>query len=114
MQGNITQSRYEYNEDPLGNYLIEGEPLETNLYHSNFAYNGGEEKAFYKYSYREVEGVTITAEGPYTYFEDENGYAYEEVIDYTNVVRRNYNSSMASTNGGLTFVIMVLTMFLAY
>ena len=103
MQGNITQSRYEYNEDPFGNYLIEGEPLETNLYHSNFAYNGGEEKAFYKYSYREVEGVTITAEGPYTYFEDENGYAYEEVIDYTNVVRRNYNSSMASTNGGLTF-----------
>ena len=47
--------------------------------------------------------MTIAAEGPYTYFEDEDGYAYEEVIDYTNVVQRDYDSSMTSTKGGLTF-----------
>ncbi len=103
MNGNVTQSRYEYNEDKNGFYVVEGEPFETNLYYTNVAYNSKTENAFYKYSYREIEGVSIPAEGPYTYFEDENGYAYEETIDYTNVVKKNYNSSMASTQNGLTF-----------
>ena len=103
MHGNITQERYEYNIDNEGNYVIEGDPIDTNLYQTDVAYNGGDEKAFYKYSYREISGMTITAEGPYTYFEDEDGYAYEEVIDYTNVVQRDYDSSMTSTKGGLTF-----------
>ena len=103
MHGNITQERYEYNVDNEGNYVIEGDPIDTNLYQTDVAYNGGDEKAFYKYSYREISGMTIAAEGPYTYFEDEDGYAYEEVIDYTNIVQRDYDSSMTSTKGGLTF-----------
>lgn len=93
MEGNILQARYDSKIDANGFYYVDedDEPLETNTYFTNVAFNSGEENAFYKYSYRSVEGTTIPAEGPYTFFEDENGYAYEEVIDYTNEVTKKYD-----------------------
>lgn len=94
MEGNILQARYNVKIDNNGFYYVDkenDEPLETNTYYTNVAFNSGEENAFYKYSYRNIEGTVLPAEGPYTFFEDENGYAYSEVIDYTNEVTRQYD-----------------------
>lgn len=103
MTGNVLQERYNSSVDNQGNYIPVGEPIEENRYVTEVAFNSETENAFYKYSYRTVEGVTIPAEGPYTYFEDENGYAYTEVINYSNTIIRDYDSSLATTQAGLTF-----------
>ncbi len=112
MEGTVVQKRYNFspylNVDENGMYVVKGDPLETNTYYTNVAFNSTTENAFYKYSYREIEtedGQTLTlpAEGPYTYFEDESGYAYEEVIDYSNKVKKDFDSSISNSINGLTF-----------
>ena len=105
MEGNIIQTRYQAELNDDFQYVPVGDPLETNTYYTDVAFNSGEENAFYKYSYRYLETngeqVLVPAEGPYTYFEDENGYAYGETIDYSNTVVRTYPSS--NNAHGLTF-----------
>lgn len=103
MQGNVIQRRYASTINSDGEYEIDGDPIDTNTYYTMVGYNSKDENAFYKYSYRLANNVEIAAEGPYTYFEDENGYAYTESIDYSNKVSRNYQTYNASTNTGLTF-----------
>ena len=103
LTGNVLQERYNSSTDSERNYIPVGEPIEENRYVTEVAFNSTTENAFYKYSYRTVEGVVIPAEGPYTYFEDDNGYAYTEEIDYTNTVVKNYSSALATTQNGLTF-----------
>ena len=109
MSGNITQKRYQERDittDPVsGAYVLKdgATPLETNPYSTDIAYNSKTQNAFYKYSYRTVEGQTMVSEGPYTYFEDENGFAYTENINYKNEVFNDYESSVATTQNGLTF-----------
>lgn len=104
LSGTITQKRYEVEEDVWGDYQITGDPTETAVYYTNIAFdNSAEENAYYKYSYYIEDGATVTAEGPYSYFEDSNGYAYTETLDYTNTVIKDYSSYYATTADGLTF-----------
>lgn len=100
LNGNITQRRYEGSYSGSGDPMLDSEPFQTNIYYTDIAFNSATENAFYKYTYGEESGVTIDREGPYTFFEDENGLTYQEGLNYKNEVVRDY-----STVGGdnLTF-----------
>ncbi len=100
MSGNIIQKRYEGSYSSSGEPLLDAEPYATNTYYTDVAFNSYRENAFYKFSWRELEGTQVDVEGPFTFFEDEEGITYQEEINYKNEVVRNY-----STVGGdnLTF-----------
>lgn len=104
MEGTVTQTRYASKlNDETGFYEIDGDPLEFNTYYTNIAFDNRNINAFYKYSYRNIEGVEIPAEGPYCYFEDENGYAYTQTLNYKNEIDKDYNEGYMSNGRKYTF-----------
>lgn len=103
LTGTINQIRYEAidtNEtDDYGDEIYEidyGSVVESNIYYTTVKYDNADQNKFYKYSYRLVNDVEIAAEGPYTYYEDEEGYAYTAEISYTNELETSYNEGTAS------------------
>ncbi len=103
LTGTIQQIRYDAIDtgetDEWGDEIYEidtSETLETNTYYTTVKYDNVDQNKFYKYSYRLVSGVEIAAEGPYTYYEDEEGYAYTAEVDYTNTLSTSYNQGSAS------------------
>ena len=106
MSGYITQTRAPaISIDDNGNYVF-SPTKEKNEYQTNIGFQNVGRNAFEKKSTQEFEGELQSMEN-YVYFEDENGLAYSETLNYKNEVERNYsinyaNSSFAS-NGFYNF-----------
>ena len=107
LSGTIVQERYPAAYDAEGFPVISGEPQETNTYYNEIAFNGAEE-AMSRYSYRVEGGVTIDAEGPYAYFSDENGRAYQERLNEKNEVVQDYANLTFGDNGFYNFATILL------
>ena len=107
LSGTIVQERYPAAYDAEGFPVISGEPQETNTYYNEIAFNGAEE-AMSRYSYRVEGGVTIDAEGPYAYFSDENGRAYQESLNERNEVVQEFADLTFGDNGFYNFATILL------
>ena len=107
LNGTIVQERYPASYDEEGFPVVSGEPLETNTYYNEIAFNGSEE-AMSRYSYRVEGGVTIDAEGPYAYFADENGRAYQESLNERNEVVQEFADLTFGDNGFYNFATILL------
>ena len=102
ISGNVIQKRYQAGY-VNGSYIPVGDPIEENTYFTDISFNSGSENAFYKHSYQYIDNEKVTAEGPYVFFEDEDGYAYSEEINYANEIVKTYDTSVSSSTKGLTF-----------
>lgn len=102
LSGNVIQKRYQAGY-VNGSYIPVGDPIEENTYFTDISFNSETENAFYKHSYQYINNEMVTAEGPYVFFEDEDGYAYSEEINYANEIIKTYDTSVSSSNKGLTF-----------
>ncbi len=97
MDGTISQSRVAitgYDSD--GNYVYSSNK-ETNTYESKIGFSNTDRNAIYKYSTQVYEGESQTIED-YTYFEDEEGYAYAESLSINNEVTRDYSINLTTSS----------------
>lgn len=97
MEGTITQSRRLADST--------NQTLETNTYYTTIAFNSDTENAYYKYSYQyDAElGGELPIEGPYIFFEGEDGYAYQETINASNEVTKEPAKVGSNIGSDLTF-----------
>ena len=99
MEGTIVQSRYEVAADGV---TVTDNLLETNTYYTDLAFNSKTENAYHKRSYSIIEGEQVESEN-YTYFEDENGYAYSEELNYKNEIDKVFVRLSGGNKNGYTF-----------
>ena len=70
---------------------------ETNEYATTIGFSSKGRNAIYKYSIQDYMGEETVIED-YTYFEDEEGYAYSESLNYKNELERNYSINLTTTS----------------
>ncbi len=97
LSGNITQTRYVAQGQNSDGSYIWSTTAETNEYSTSIGFEGGERNGIHKFSVQDYLGESITME-EFTYFEDEEGYAYKESLNYKNEIVRDYSINLTTTS----------------
>ncbi len=97
LSGNITQSRYVAQSQNADGSYVWSSTAETNEYSTSVGFESGERNGIHKSSTQDYQGESITMED-YTYFEDEEGYAYKETLNYKNEVSRDYSINLTTSS----------------
>ncbi len=97
LSGSITQSRtYATSQNADGSYVW-STTEETNEYATSIGFSSKDRNGIYKYSVQEYQGEETVIED-YTYFEDEEGYAYKESLNHKNELERDYSINLTTTS----------------
>lgn len=97
LSGTIEQTRYVAQEQNADGSYVWSTTAETNEYYTSVGFESDGRNAIYKRSTQDVQGEETTMEN-YTYFEDEDGYAYKESLNYKNEVERDYSINLTTSS----------------
>lgn len=97
MYGEITQTRVQVTGITSTGEYTYSTTKETNTYNTEIGFENVTRNGFRKVSTQEYEGEEQTIED-YTYFEDENGLAYKESLNYKNELERDYSINLSSSS----------------
>lgn len=97
MYGEVTQTRTQITGVSSTGEYIYSTTKESNTYNTEVGFENVTRNGFRKVSTQQYDGEEQTIED-YTYFEDEDGLAYKEKLNYKNELERDYSINLSSSS----------------